>query len=111
MSTRRLALVPVAAAANGHVFDVDEPTPEAVAAFWADVDTARKRIRSQQTFWQKLRGDVSLRTFRHHLPTGSGLGPAVARTSRGQGKARPARRVRSTRAGIGTSAPTKKGKA
>jgi hypothetical protein len=111
VNTRRLALVPVAAAANGHVFDVDEPTAEAVAAFWADVDTARKRIRSQQTFWQKLRGDVSLRTFRDHLPTGSGLGPAIARTSRGQGKARPARRVRSTRAGIGTSAPTKKGKA
>jgi hypothetical protein len=102
-----LALVPVAAAANGHVFDVDEPTSEEVDAFWADVETARKRIRGEQSFWQKLRGDVSLRTFRDHLPTGSGLGPALARTSRRQGKAEPARRGRAatTKAGVGTSAP------
>ena len=87
VSTRRLALVPLAAAANGHVFDISEPTPEEVEAFWADVETARRRIRSEQSFWQKVRGDVSLRTFRDHLPTGAGLGPALARTSRGQGKA------------------------
>ena len=107
VSTRPLALVPVAAAANGHVFDVDEPTSEEVDAFWADVETSRKRIRGEQSFWQKLRGDVSLRTFRDHLPTGSGLGPALARTSRRQGKAEPARRGRAatTKAGVGTSAP------
>jgi len=101
-----LALVPLAAAANGHVFDVAEPTPEEVEAFWADVETARKRIRSGQGFWQKLRGDVSLRTFRDHLPTGAGLGPALARTSRRHGgPQQPVRRGKTTKAGIGTSAP------
>jgi hypothetical protein len=100
-----LALVPLAASANGHVFDVTEPTPDEVIAFWADVETARKRIRSEQGFWQKVRGDVSLRTFRDHLPTGAGLGPAVTRTSRGQGKPSPGRRGRPTKAGIGTTAP------
>jgi hypothetical protein len=97
--------VPVAAAANGHVFDVEEPSPEAVAAFWEDVDTARRSLRSGQSFWQRLRADVSLRTFRDHLPSGSGLGPAVARTSRRQGKPAPGRRGRATKAGIGTTAP------
>ena len=105
---RGLALVPLAAAANGHVFDVAEPTPEEVDAFWADVETARQRIRSEQGFWQRLRGDLSLRTFRDHLPTGAGLGPALARTSRRQGgPQQPSRRGKAaTRAGIGTTAPT-----
>ncbi|GAB2774042.1 transglutaminase-like domain-containing protein [Terrabacter koreensis] len=106
VSTRPLALVPVAAAANGHVFDVEEPSPEEVAAFWEDVDTARRRLRSGQSLWQRLRADVSLRTFRDHLPTGSGLGPAARRTTRGQAKGAPSRRRgRSTKAGVGTVAP------
>ncbi|NUQ32653.1 MAG: transglutaminase domain-containing protein [Dermatophilaceae bacterium] len=106
VSTRRLELVPLATAANGHVFDIAEPTPEEVEAFWADVETARSRIRAEQGFWQKLRGDVSLRTFRDHLPSGAGLGPALARTSRGQGKPDPSRRRgRPTEAGTGTTAP------
>ncbi len=107
VSTRRLELVSLAAAANGHVFDVAEPTSEEVDAFWADVETARRRIRKEQGFWQKLRGDVSLRTFRDHLPTGAGLGPARARTSRRQSDPQqPGRRVKDTKAGIGTTAPT-----
>jgi hypothetical protein len=81
-------LVTLAAVANEHVFDVDEPTDDEVAAFWADVETARRRLRDRQGFWQRLRGDVSLRTFRDHLPTGAGLAPAVQRTSRSQA-ARP----------------------
>jgi hypothetical protein len=108
-----LQLVPVAAAADGHVFDVDEPTDEEVEAFWADVDTARRRLRSGRSFWQRLRADVSLRTFRHHLPTGSGLAPAVRRTSRsGPGSASASvsssasqRRGRAGRAGVGTAPP------
>jgi len=89
------------------VFDVAEPTPEEVDAFWADVETARKRLRGRQGFWQKVRGDVSLRTFRDHLPTGAGLGPARTRTTRSQGKpSQPGRRARpgSTRS---TTAATK----
>lgn len=83
-------LVTLAKRANGHVFDLAEPTAEEVEAFWADVETARRRLRGRQGFWQKLRGDVSLSTFRTRLPTGSGLGPALTRTSRRQGKPTPA---------------------
>ena len=105
--TRRgLALMPLAAAANAHVFDIAEPTDEQVEAFWADVETARRRIRAEQGFWQKVRGDVSVRTFRDHLPSGTGLGPVLARTSRRDGKAQPGRRGRPTKAGIGTTAPS-----
>jgi len=103
--------VPLATAADRHVFDVAEPTADAVAAFWADVETARKRIRTQQGFWQKLRGDLSLRTFRERLPTGAGLGPSRRRTSRRQADSVSSRRDRATKAGLGTTAPTKKGKA
>lgn len=81
-----LELVPLASRANGHVFDLAEPTAEEVEAFWADVETARRRLRGRQGFWQRLRGDVSLSTFRDQLPTGAGLGPARVRTSRRQGK-------------------------
>ncbi len=83
-----MGLVPLASAANGHVFAEAEPTAEDVEAFWADVDTARRRIRTEQGFWQRLRGDVSLRTFRDHLPDGSGLAPVRRRTSRGTAGAR-----------------------
>ncbi|GAA1979118.1 transglutaminase-like domain-containing protein [Terrabacter lapilli] len=88
-----LELVPLAKRANGHVFDLAEPTAEEVEAFWADVETARRRLRGHQSFWQKLRGDVSLATFRDKLPSGAGLGPARARTSRRQGQPqKPTRR-------------------
>ena len=112
---RGLGLVPLAASANGHVFDLDEPTPDDVDAFWADVETARQRIREEQGFWQRLRGDLSLRTFRDHLPDGAGLGPALRRTSRSQGSSGgrggsrgqvTPRRGKPTKAGIGTTAPT-----
>jgi len=100
-----LALAPVAAAANRHVFDVDEPTHEALEAFWSDVDTARKRLRAGRSFWQRLRADVSLRTFRDHLPTGSGLAPAARRTSRSTSTTPRRGRAPSSKAGIGTAAP------
>ncbi|MGW5240539.1 transglutaminaseTgpA domain-containing protein [Monashia sp. NPDC004114] len=77
-------LVTLAAAANAHVFDVEQPTDDEVAAFWADVETARMRLRDRHGFWRRLRGDISLRTFRDQLPSGAGLGPAVRRTSRSQ---------------------------
>ena len=86
-----LALVPLASAADGHVFALDEPTPHDADTFWADVDTARRRLRREQGFWQKVRGDVSLRTFRDHLPDGAGRAPALRGTShRPAGPAGPA---------------------
>jgi len=79
---RALDLVDLGHRANGHVFDVAEPSAEEVDAFWADVATARTALRSKHAFWHQLTGDLSLRTFRDHLPTGHGLGPARRRTSR-----------------------------
>ncbi len=79
-----LALVPLAASANDHVFDITEPTPEEVEAFWADVATARRALRSGHGFWARVRADLSLLTFRTHLPTGHDLGPSRRVTSRGQ---------------------------
>ncbi|EWT06416.1 hypothetical protein N864_21670, partial [Intrasporangium chromatireducens Q5-1] len=63
---RALALVPLARSADRHVFDIAEPTDEQVSAFWADVETARKRLRAQRNWWQRLRADLSLSTFRRH---------------------------------------------
>lgn len=59
-----VAVVPLASAADRHVFDVHEPTPEEVDAYWADVATARRALRAERRWWQRLRGDVSLATFR-----------------------------------------------
>ena len=101
--------MPLAASANGHVFDLDEPTPDEVDAFWADVETARRRIRGEQGFWQKVRGDVSLRTFRDHLPDGAGLGAGAATHVAQPGVVVApghAAAGRPTKAGIGTTAPT-----
>ena len=88
-----LGLVPLAATANDHVFDVSEPTPEEVDAFWADVDTARQRTR-EHGFWERPRRPVPA-TFR--ATSTGGRGPTRA-TSRRQGGthaaakgARPAR--------------------
>ncbi|HET8594847.1 MAG TPA: transglutaminase domain-containing protein [Intrasporangium sp.] len=61
---RALALVPLARSADAHVFNLAEPTEEDVAAFWTDVETARKRLRAQSNWWQRLRADLSLGTFR-----------------------------------------------
>ncbi|TQM55151.1 transglutaminase domain-containing protein [Humibacillus xanthopallidus] len=109
VSTRRLELVSLAASANAHVFDLDEPTPDDVEAFWADVETARQRIRAEQGFWQRLRGDVSLRTFRDHLPDGGGLGPALRRTSRSQGSRSQGSRGRGSRGRASrTTAPARR---
>ena len=80
-----LGLVPLAATANDHVFDVSEPTSEEVDAFWADVVTARRALRSEHGLWKRIRADLSLQTFRTHLPTGHGLGPSRKRTSRSDG--------------------------
>lgn len=105
----KLVLVPLATSANGHVFDVAEPTPEEVEAFWADVATARRAIRDERSFWQKVRGDLSLRTFRDHLPVsalgpGSGRKPAATRTPMRRAGAGP------SKAGLGTRAPTLDGR-
>jgi hypothetical protein len=79
---RTLTLVPLAEQANGHVFDRDQPTAEEVEAFWTDVEAARLAIRREGTFWRRLRGDVSLASFRQERDGGMALGPAERRTSR-----------------------------
>jgi hypothetical protein len=79
---RTLVLLPLAARANGHVFDRDEPTTEVVEEFWADVETARRAIRREGTFWRRLRGDLSLATFRQERADGMALSPVPRTTSR-----------------------------
>ncbi|MEO6997600.1 MAG: transglutaminase domain-containing protein [Terracoccus sp.] len=93
-----LGLVTLATSANTHVFDIDPPTTEEVDAFWADVGTARRAIRAENTFWQKVRGDVSLRTFRE--------GRRAKQASAGQ-RSGPTPTGRNIRAARGTSAPTR----
>ena len=91
-----LGLVTLATSANTHVFDIDPPTAEEVDAFWADVATARRAIRAENTFWRKVRGDVSLRTFR------DGRSAKQAPPAQSSGR----RADRADGAARGTSAPT-----
>ena len=59
-------LTPLAEQADQHAFSGAEPTNADLAAYWADVATARKDLRKHATFWRRLRGDLSLATFRAH---------------------------------------------
>ncbi len=76
-SVRTVAVVPLAASADSHVFDVHEPTAEQVEAYWADVATARTALRGDRSWWERIRADVSLATFRDparedgRMPSGS----------------------------------------
>ncbi|MDN5765701.1 MAG: DUF3488 and transglutaminase-like domain-containing protein [Humibacillus sp.] len=100
-----LGLVTLATSANTHVFDIDPPTAEEVDAFWADVATARKAIRAENTFWQKVRGDLSLRTFREARRANQA--PAAQRSARRRDRAADSadRADRADGAARGTSAP------
>jgi hypothetical protein len=49
----------LAATADQHVFGPGVPTDEAVAAYWADVDTALKRMRRSVPWWRRPLAMVS----------------------------------------------------
>jgi len=50
-----LAITQLAARADQAVFDLGEPSEAEVAAYWADVETARTRVAAQARFGKKLR--------------------------------------------------------
>ncbi|MBW4720622.1 DUF3488 and transglutaminase-like domain-containing protein [Saccharothrix obliqua] len=59
-----LQLRELARSADAAVFGPGEPTAEAVAEFWARVTRARKSLGHDLPRWRRLRGAVSLRSFR-----------------------------------------------
>ena len=59
-----LGLAPLAASADSVVFGPGEPTPDAAAWYWSEVERARREISQGLSRWQRLRAAVSLRSFR-----------------------------------------------
>jgi len=59
-----LALAPLAASADSVVFGPGQPTPEASAWYWSEVERTRREINQGLNRWQRLRAAVSLRSFR-----------------------------------------------
>jgi len=80
--------------ADAGVFGAGEPDEAAVAAYWADVESARKRMVAGRSRWQRLRGAVSLRSFAVAAPKVNNLAPPRLATR----KATPARMPVPTRA-------------
>jgi len=46
------------------VFGPGQPTPEASAWYWSEVERTRREINQGLNRWQRLRAAVSLRSFR-----------------------------------------------
>lgn len=55
-----VAVVTLAHTADRHVYGHDEPTPEEARAYWADVDSALRRIRRATPWWRRLAARFSL---------------------------------------------------
>lgn len=53
-------VVTLAHTADRHVYGADEPTPDEARAYWADVDSALKRIRKATPWWRRLLARFSL---------------------------------------------------
>ncbi|MGN6609252.1 MAG: DUF3488 and transglutaminase-like domain-containing protein, partial [Jatrophihabitans sp.] len=56
-------VAPIAHRADAHVFGPAEPQEQDVAAYWQDVDDARRRMSSSVGRWRRLRAALSLATF------------------------------------------------
>jgi hypothetical protein len=63
-----LGLTPLAASADSVVFGPEQPTPDAAAWYWSEVERTRRDITQGLTRWQRLRAAVSLRSFRTPRP-------------------------------------------
>lgn len=59
-----LGLGSLAASADSVVFGPGQPTPDAAAWYWSEVERARREISHGLSRWQRLRAAVSLRSFR-----------------------------------------------
>ncbi|TQK70433.1 transglutaminase domain-containing protein [Nocardioides sp. SLBN-35] len=78
-------VVTLAHTADRHVYGDGEPTPEEARAYWADVDTALRRIRKATPWWRRLVARFSLAS----VPWRSGLErlrSALGRRVRGAGR-------------------------
>ncbi|GAA3522845.1 transglutaminase domain-containing protein [Nocardioides daeguensis] len=78
-------VVTLAHTADRHVYGEGEPTPEEVGAYWADVDTAVRRMRRATPWWRRLLARFSLAS----VPWRAGverLRSAVGRRGRGAGR-------------------------
>lgn len=51
--------------ADKAIFSAEPPTAEQSEAFWQIVDEERRRLRAEQSFWQRLRAALSLASFTH----------------------------------------------
>ncbi|MBM0127431.1 transglutaminase domain-containing protein [Pimelobacter simplex] len=90
-------VVTLAHTADRHVYGEGEPTAEQARAYWADVETALRRIRRASPWWRRLVARFSLASvpWRAGLERlGSALGGRVRRTGRWFAGLAPVVRVR-----------------
>lgn len=71
-------VVTLAHTADRHVYGDGEPTPEEAKAYWADVDTALRRIRKATPWWRRVLARFSLAS----VPWRTGLERVRARLRR-----------------------------
>ncbi|MBK8758243.1 MAG: transglutaminase domain-containing protein [Actinomycetales bacterium] len=70
-----LGVATLADRADAGVFGAGDPEEADVAAYWADVESARKQMVAGRSRWQRVRGAVSLRSFAVAAPKVSELAP------------------------------------
>ena len=70
---RDLGVTSLADRADAGVFGPGDPDDAEVAAYWSDVDAARKSMVAGRSRWQRIRGALSLRSFATATPSMSDL--------------------------------------
>lgn len=60
----QFGLEPLAASADVVVFGPGQPSPDAAAWYWSEIDRARRQIGRGMTRWERLRAALSLRSLR-----------------------------------------------
>ena len=75
-------VVTLAHTADRHVFGEGEPSPDEARAYWADVESALKRIRRATPWWRRVAARFSLAS----VPWRSGLARSRARVRRRAGR-------------------------
>lgn len=73
-----VAVVTLAHTADRHVYGAEEPTTDEARAYWADVDTALKRIRKATPWWRRVLARFSLAS----VPWRAGLARVRSRLRR-----------------------------
>lgn len=57
-------VVVLAKRADAHVFGLGTPTPDDSAAYWSEIDQARRQLSADLSIWRRARAAVSLASFR-----------------------------------------------